>query len=125
MLSSWFWRRGFETARVETVHAFSDKLARVPHRIIDRIRQTILLSDYDMTVHAVEEMAEDDLDIFDIEEAILNGQVVQRNKEDPRGTKYTIEGLALDRARLVGVVGRFPRPDRFLIITVYEVSKVH
>ena len=71
MLSSWFWRRGFETARVETVHAFSDKLARVPHRIIDRIRQTILLSDYDMTVHAVEEMAEDDLDIFDIEEAIL------------------------------------------------------
>jgi hypothetical protein len=49
-----------------------------------------------MTVHAMEEMAEDDLDIFDIEEAMLNGQVVSTNKQDPRGTKYTIEGLALD-----------------------------
>lgn len=28
-----------------------------------------------MTIHAVEEMAEDDLDLLDIEEAILKGQV--------------------------------------------------
>ena len=78
-----------------------------------------------MTVHAMEEMAEDDLDIFDIEQAILNGQVVRRSKKDPRGTKYTVEGLAVDGERLVGVVGRFHGTDRFLIITVYEVSKVH
>ena len=97
----------------------------MPHRVIDRLRQKILLRDYDMTVHAVEEMAEDDLDIFDIEQAVLNGQVVRRNKKDPRGTKYTVEGLAVDGERLVGVVGRFHGTDRFLIITVYEVSKVH
>ena len=78
-----------------------------------------------MTVHAVEEMAEDDLDIFDIEEAVLNGQVMRRNKRDSRGTKYTVEGLALDGERLVGVVGRFHGTDRFLIITVYEVNKYH
>jgi len=78
-----------------------------------------------MTVHAMEEMAEDDLDIFDIEQAVLNGQVVRRNKKDPRGTKYTVEGLAVDGERLVGVVGRFHGTDRFLIIPVYEVSKVH
>jgi hypothetical protein len=36
-----------------------------------------------MTIHAAEEMAEDDLDILDIEEAILNGQVVDRTKRDP------------------------------------------
>ena len=46
-----------------------------------------------MTIHAAEEMAEDDLDILDIEEAILNGQIVHRTKRDPRGTKYTIEDL--------------------------------
>ena len=97
----------------------------MPHRVIDRIRQTILLRDYDMTVHAMEEMAEDDLDIFDIEEAVLHGRVARRNKKDPRGTKYTIEGLALDGERLVGVVGRFHGTDRFLIITVYEINKVH
>jgi hypothetical protein len=78
-----------------------------------------------MTVHAVEEMADDDLDIFDIEHAILNGQIVRRNKQDSRGTKYTIKGLALDGERLVGVVGRFYGADRFLIITVYDINKVH
>jgi hypothetical protein len=56
-----------------------------------------------MTIHAVEEMAEDDLDLLDIEEAILNGQVVSRHKHDPRGTKYPVEGLALDGERVVGV----------------------
>lgn len=78
-----------------------------------------------MTVHAMEEMAEDDLDIFDVEEAILNGRVVRRDKKDPRGMKYTIEGLAVDGERLVGVVGRFHGADRFMIITVYEINKVH
>jgi len=78
-----------------------------------------------MTVHAVEEMAEDDLDVFDIEQAVLNGQIVRRNKHDPRGTKYTIEGLALDGEKLVGVVGRFLGTDRYLIITVYAVNKYH
>ena len=70
-------------------------------------------------------MAEDDPDVFDIEEVVLNGQIVRRSRRDPRGAKYTIEGLALDGERLVGVVGRFHRPDRFLIITVYEVNKYH
>ena len=78
-----------------------------------------------MTVHAMEEMAEDDLDLLDIEEAVLNGQVVRRNKRDPRGTKYTIKGLAMDGERIVGIVGRFHGTDRFLIITVYDVTKYH
>lgn len=78
-----------------------------------------------MTIHAVEEMAEDDLDILDVEEAILTGEIVHRTKRDPRGTKYTIEGLAIDGVTPVGIVGRFQSHDRFLIITVYEVSRYH
>jgi hypothetical protein len=78
-----------------------------------------------MTVHAVEEMAEDDLDVFDIEHAVLNGQIVKRNRHDPRGAKYTIEGPTLDNEKLVGIVGRFHGIDRFLIITVYDVTKYH
>jgi len=66
-----------------------------------------------MTIHAAEEMAEDDLDILDIEEAILNGQVVDRTKRDTRGTKYTVEGLALDGETPVGIVGRFHANNRF------------
>ena len=71
----------------------------------------------------MEEMAEDDLDILDVEQAVLNGQVVRREKDDPRGMKYVIEGLAADGETSVGVVGRFLDGERYLIITVYEVTK--
>ena len=78
-----------------------------------------------MTVHAMEEMAEDDLDILDIEEAVLNGRVVRKVSRDPLGPKYTVEGLALDGEKVVGIVGRFLSTSRFLIITVYEVHEAH
>lgn len=76
-----------------------------------------------MTVHAMEEMAEDDLDIVDIEQAVLTGQVVRREKNDPRGTKYVVEGFATDNKTRVGVVGRFQSNETYLILTVYEVGK--
>jgi hypothetical protein len=76
-----------------------------------------------MTVHAMEEMAEDNLDILDVEKAVLNGQIVRREKDDPRGTKYVVEGLATDGSTSVGVVGRFQDSEQYLIITIYEVSK--
>src|ERR1051325_605416 len=50
-------------------------------------------------------MQEDQLDILGIEEAILNGEIVERTKRYPRGTKYTVEGLALDGETPVGIVG--------------------
>lgn len=76
-----------------------------------------------MTVHAMEEMAEDDLDIVDIEQAVLSGQLVRREKDDARGSKYVVEGLAADGETSVGVVGRFQGRERYLIITIYEISK--
>ena len=45
-------------------------------RLLDRIRDTILCGEYDLTRHAVEEMAEDNLIIFDVESAILDGEIV-------------------------------------------------
>jgi len=77
-----------------------------------------------MTAHAMEEMAEDGLDITDLEHAILSGQVARIEKGDPRGTNYVIEGMAMDGITPVGSVGRFARGDRYLIITVYEITAV-
>jgi hypothetical protein len=95
----------------------------VPKRDIERIREKIRLRQYDMTVHAMEEMAEDSLDILDIEHGILNGQVARIEKDDPRGTKYTVEGPAVvDEQTLIGIVGRFTDTGRYLIITVYAIS---
>jgi hypothetical protein len=76
-----------------------------------------------MTVHAMEEMAEDDLDILDVEQAVMTGRVVRREKDDPRGTKYIVEGFATDGETSVGVVGRFQGREHYLIITIYEVGK--
>lgn len=72
----------------------------------------------------MEEMAEDLLTILDIEEAVLNGQIIRLEKDDPRGTKYVVAGTTLDRQTPVGVVGRFLSNGRYLIITVYEITEL-
>ena len=94
----------------------------MPRRIIERIREKIRLGQYDMTAHAMEEMAEDNLNILDVEQAILSGQIVRTEKNDPRGTKYVIAGTAVDQQTPVGVAGRFTDTGRYLIITVYEIT---
>ncbi|QZZ22170.1 DUF4258 domain-containing protein [Leptothermofonsia sichuanensis E412] len=68
----------------------------MPRNDIDRIREKIRLRQYDMTAHAMEEMAEDLLTILDVEEAVLSGQIIRVEKDDPRGTKYVVVGIALD-----------------------------
>jgi Domain of unknown function (DUF4258) len=75
-----------------------------------------------MTVHAMDETAEDNLDLLDVEHAILNGRIAKVEKDDLRGAKYVVKGFALDEQTLVGVVGRFTTAGRYLIITVYEVT---
>ncbi|HXG22353.1 MAG TPA: DUF4258 domain-containing protein [Methylomirabilota bacterium] len=95
----------------------------MPERILNRIRQAIRSEAYDLTAHAVEEMAEDHLDLVDVEGAILNGKLVKIERGDPRGTRYTIHGLGSDGITPVGSVGRFTGTGRYLIITVYEVTE--
>ena len=72
----------------------------------------------------MEEMAEDDLDIEDVEQAILNGRISKIERDDPRGTRYVVEGTAANELTPVGVVGRFTTTGRYLIITVYEITEL-
>ncbi|MBX2997003.1 MAG: DUF4258 domain-containing protein [Caldilineaceae bacterium] len=94
----------------------------MPRSRIERIRDHIRQRLYDMSAHAMEEMAEDDLDIEDIEHALLAGAIRRIERDDPRGIKYVVQGKASDGSTLVGVVGRFASNARFLIITVYRVT---
>ena len=75
-----------------------------------------------MTAHAMDEMAEELFDILDVENAILTGELTRRERDDPRGTRYVVTGVAADNRTTVGVVGLFVEPGRFLIITVYETT---
>ena len=94
----------------------------MPRKDIERIKEKTRLHEYDMTAHATEEMAEENLDILDVEHAILSGKIARIEKKDPRGTKYVVEGVAVDGQTPVAVVGRFTTAGRYLIITVYEIT---
>ena len=73
-----------------------------------------------MTSHAEEEMLDDGLERKDIENAILKGYIEKKLTHDSRGTRYRIEGPALDE-RSIHVVCRFRESDNLLIITVYAL----
>ena len=98
-------------------------MSNVPRSRIERIRDKIRLRLYDMSAHAMQEMAEDGLDVEDVERAILRGTIIRMERDDPRGTKYVIHGLAVDGITLIGAVGRFTSTQRFLIVTTYELTE--
>jgi hypothetical protein len=91
-------------------------------RDLERIRNAILDRRYTLTEHAYDEMDEDDLDVLDVEAAILTGRIEQVLTKDARGTRYVVIGTATDQATTVGVVARFVDQDRLLIVTVYEIK---
>lgn len=77
-----------------------------------------------MSAHAMEGMAEDLLDIIDVESAVLSGHIGRIERNDPRGTRFVVEGTGADRRTPVGTVGRFAGNGRYLIITVYEIVRI-
>ena len=89
---------------------------------LERIRNAILDGKYALTEHAYDEMDDDNLDVLDVESAILTGDIDQVLTHDPRGTRYVVIGKATDQATRVGVVTRFVEHDQLLVITVYEVK---
>jgi hypothetical protein len=86
---------------------------------IEKIRETIRNRNYYLSSHAEEEMAEDEFERVDVENAILKGLVQKKLTHDPRGTRYRVEGPAND-GRLMHVLCRFKEGGPLVIITVYE-----
>ncbi len=88
-------------------------------QICDKMREKIRSLEYVMTIHAEEEMENDALSIFDVENGILTGEIVERQKDRETGEwKYLIAGKTLDDARIV-VVAKLSLTDKLVIITVY------
>lgn len=85
---------------------------------IQKIRLMIQARDYYLSAHAEEEMADDDFDRADVENAMQHGEVKRKLTHDVRGTRYCIEGLSRDGRRLT-VICRFKEGGSLIIITVY------
>lgn len=65
-------------------------------RILKRLRDLILNSDYVVTVHAYDEIAADDLTIWDIESVFLTGEVLERQRDVKTSeSKYRVRGASL------------------------------
>jgi hypothetical protein len=54
-------------------------------RVLQRFRDRIRNLDYVVTVHADEEMDEDGLLVFDLENAVLTGDIVERQPRHENG----------------------------------------
>lgn len=50
-----------------------------PH-ILQRMQEKIRTLDYVLTLHAEEEMEDDELSILDVEQAFLTGEIIERQR---------------------------------------------
>ena len=76
---------------------------------------------YVMTLHAEEEMDDDELSIFDVERCIFTGEIIERQKDrDTEEWKYVIEGQSIAGDK-VGIVTKLSITGTLIIITVYVV----
>jgi len=89
-------------------------------RVLRQMREKVRIRQYVMTLHAEEEMNDDDLSIFDVERAILTGRVTERQQELITGEwKYLVTGRSVHEAD-VAVVAKISVTEKLVIITVYR-----
>jgi hypothetical protein len=86
---------------------------------IRRIRQAVREGRYEFTIHALEELDEDDLTEADVRQAILRGRLIARLTDDPRGIRFVVRAVLSDKNVDVEVVCRFLPSGLMRIITAY------
>jgi len=90
-------------------------------RILKQMRERIRTRQYIMTFHAEEEIADDNLSIFDIERVVLTGKIIERQKDKKTEEwKYIVEGETISADMAVGV-GKLSITGKLVIITVYKI----
>jgi hypothetical protein len=91
------------------------------HPSIARIRELIRSLKYVVTQHASEELEDDNLSILDLENIVLTGQIIERQRDrKTQEAKCVISGVTLDGVA-AEVIGKIGPTGRLIIITVYRV----
>ncbi|MBL7133972.1 MAG: DUF4258 domain-containing protein [Phycisphaerae bacterium] len=90
-------------------------------RILSRMRRLVLEQQYIVTLHADEEMNADDLTVYDVERAILTGNILERQRDTASSEyKYRLRGRALDGTPM-GIVAKISITNKLVFITVYSL----
>ena len=86
------------------------------------IRRLVAAGRYEFSGHAQQERLEDDLDVLEIEQALLSGDILEEYPDDPRGESCLMLGFAGDKPihAVVGWASKRGAVRRTLrVITVY------
>lgn len=88
-------------------------------QILQEIQEKVQSQEYVLTLHAEDEMVQDRLTSFDVENALLTGEIVRRQRDSQRGEwKYVVEGRTLG-SEIAVVVTKLAFNGKLVIITVY------
>jgi hypothetical protein len=91
----------------------------VARRTIDRLRDKIRAGEYVVPFHAADELDDDEISIFDVENIILTGEIVERQRDaQTRERKYVVRGETLDGEAACCVVKIGPT-GKVVIITAW------
>ncbi|NEP61695.1 MAG: DUF4258 domain-containing protein [Symploca sp. SIO2G7] len=89
--------------------------------VLKSIQEKILRQEYVITLHADEEMDDDNLMLTDVEQAILTGEIIELQKDRATAErKYRIQGYSTD-GDLVEVIVKLGLSGKVIIITVYAL----
>ncbi len=92
------------------------------YNTLEKIREYIRFNRYVMTIHAEEEMSDDNLTIFDVEHVIFTGKIIERQRDNiSLEWKYIIEGNTLDKS-IATVVTKISITKKVVIITIFMGS---
>ena len=86
---------------------------------ISQFRHLIRTLSYVVSTHAAEELEDDNLNILDLENIILTGEIIERQRDaKTREVKCVVTGITLDGATAEAVV-KVGFGGKLVIITVY------
>jgi hypothetical protein len=86
---------------------------------ITQLRQLIRTLSYVVSNHAADELEDDQLSILDLENIVLTGQIVERQRDrQTRETKFVIQGGSLD-GTAAHVIAKVGHTGQLFVITVY------
>lgn len=87
--------------------------------------ESVRRGDFVVTLHAADEMTADHLMVFDVENAILTGEIVERQRDLDTGEwKYVVRGPDLNGLPLC-IVAKLSWRNALIIITAYRSSSTN
>jgi Domain of unknown function (DUF4258) len=84
---------------------------------ISQLRHLIRTLNYAVSTHAADELEDDNLSILDLENIVLTGQIVERQRDrETKEVKYVIQGTTLNGTAGEVVAKATPAGKLFIII---------